>query len=129
MASQTRATPGVYARERSSRVDSGTAELTTSFPPRCKVKTGSCGSKDMGPPCHVEVRVASRVGKGLARQRRAVRGGLPGSTQEHSWRRVGPGVGQVTVLTRSHSGGATDPTRPGPPAQHDLPLDVGDPVR
>ena len=35
---QIRATPGVYARERSSRVFSGTLDWTSSFPPRCNRK-------------------------------------------------------------------------------------------
>ena len=36
IARQIRATPGVYARERSSRVFSGTFDLISSLPPRCK---------------------------------------------------------------------------------------------
>ena len=44
IASQTRATPGVYASERSSRVASGTVEATAILPPRCRAKAGSAGS-------------------------------------------------------------------------------------
>src|SRR4051812_17452685 len=45
MASQTWATPGVYASERSSRLPSPTVERTSIFPPTCRSKTGSpaCG--------------------------------------------------------------------------------------
>src|SRR5690348_13714830 len=41
MASQTRATPGVYARDRSSRLDSETVGLIDIFPCLCRSKTGS----------------------------------------------------------------------------------------
>src|SRR5574341_605371 len=41
MARQTRATPGVYAIDRSSRVRSGTLEVTSSLPPRCSRKVRS----------------------------------------------------------------------------------------
>ncbi len=41
MARQTRATPGVYARERSSRFFSGTLGSTDSLPPRCSRKVRS----------------------------------------------------------------------------------------
>src|SRR3954470_8230186 len=41
MASQTLATPGVYASERSSRLVSGTVAATAILPPRCRSKTGS----------------------------------------------------------------------------------------
>ncbi len=40
----TRATPGVYAMERSSRLASGTVDAIAILPPRCSAKTGSFGS-------------------------------------------------------------------------------------
>ena len=44
MAVQTRATPGVYASERSSRLRSGAVETVSSLPPRCRTNTGSFSS-------------------------------------------------------------------------------------
>src|SRR4051812_28332221 len=41
MAVQTLATPGVYARDRSSRLSTGTVERTSIFPPRCRRNAGS----------------------------------------------------------------------------------------
>ncbi len=41
MARQTRATPGVYARDRSSRLRSATLEVTSILPPRCSRKVRS----------------------------------------------------------------------------------------
>src|SRR3954447_10448950 len=58
MASQTRATPGVYASERSSRLDSATVGAIAILPCLCRSKTGSAAragsssklKKDTGTP-------------------------------------------------------------------------------
>ena len=50
IASQTRATPGVYARDRSSLPFTGTVEAIVIFPPTCRSNTGSpaCGFSGSG---------------------------------------------------------------------------------
>src|SRR3954470_8692610 len=75
MASQTRATPGVYARDRSSRLASETVGLIDIFPRLCRSKTGSAAragsssklKKDMVTPTASDLvmgtgRPRSRVG-------------------------------------------------------------------
>ena len=53
IASQTRATPGVYAIERSSRVLSGILGTTSSFPPRCRrnVRSETCSTSTPSTDC------------------------------------------------------------------------------
>ena len=49
IAIQIRATPGVYARDRSSRVRKGTFGLTSSLPPKCNRKVRSLTLRTFAP--------------------------------------------------------------------------------
>src|SRR3954447_19274045 len=70
MASQTRATPGVYARDRSSRLASETVGLIDIFPRLCRSKTGSAAragsssklKKDTVTPHGIDVDTVHRRG-------------------------------------------------------------------